>query len=522
MRTIYYLIFVFVFSLLASGCYEDKGNYDYKEINQIKITGIDESYSKVSFQDVLRIEPTITADDASDELSFLWTVNRKERDLDWVEEDIKSDTIGYEKVLDYPVNLQQGIYEVVLRVTNEKNGHQIFNVAELQVMTKFSDGFYLLKDMGNMTEVDLHLPDGSKMVDMLGKSIEGGVFGKPTSLGMIPLYSYIDTLTGKYATSMVITVCTEEQAYIMNLQDMSAIYRHETMFHGDVPQEKPGYIWNNMFCMGYVSDKGIYSSSQAPMYGMYGSGKFGLSLQVKGEDVVPSKYGVYSESYFFFDELNDRFMLMDFNGGLATYDDRGAGNVEKKFKPNGIKHNLLYYGRNFVANESVGYAIMEDSEVAGKRYLYELKLNASNLSNPIDTVIDIASRDKLNTATLFATNELSARVIYCVEGNNLYMYDVNQNTEEKLTPEGLDSSEEITYIYNYYWTQSDDSDNNFDYLVIGTCKNGHYKVYMYETLGGKTYGKPKRVMEGEGKVVKMRFVSSRMTGESVGSFPGSF
>ena len=49
-----------------------------------------------------------------------------------------------------------------------------------------------------------------------------------------------------------------------------------------------------------------------------------------------------------------------------------------------------------------------------------------------------------------------------------------------------------------------------------------YKVYLYEILGGKPYGKPVRVLEGEGKVVKMHYVDPSMSMVSYDYFPNSF
>ena len=47
-------------------------------------------------------------------------------------------------------------------------------------------------------------------------------------------------------------------------------------------------------------------------------------------------------------------------------------------------------------------------------------------------------------------------------------------------------------------------------------------MYLYEILGGKPYGKPVRVLEGEGKVVKMHYVDPSMSMVSYSYFPNSF
>ena len=100
--------------------------------------------------------------------------------------------------------------------------------------------------------------------------------------------------------------------------------------------------------------------------------------------------------------------------------------------------------------------------------------------------------------------------MYFVANNQIYLYDLEQQVEEPLNPTGMAAGEEITYIKNYYWKEDAVTGDNFDYLVFATHQNGKYKVYMYNILGGKPNGGPVRILEGDGKVVSMRFVDKDM------------
>ena len=54
-------ILAVVYIIITFGCvscYEDKGDYDYKAINEISISGIQESYERMKWQD-LRIAPEL-------------------------------------------------------------------------------------------------------------------------------------------------------------------------------------------------------------------------------------------------------------------------------------------------------------------------------------------------------------------------------------------------------------------------------------------------------------------------------
>lgn len=287
------------------------------------------------------------------------------------------------------------------------------------------------------------------------------------------------------------------------------------MFLGEVPTgEKPYYIWRNYLGVGYVCDQGIYFSAQASVHQLLGTGKFGLPALVnESEKTKPSFYGVTADMcWFFFDELKGRLLYLDFNGSLHTFSDTDEEGKEQPYPINGITHKLKFFGMNYIAvdEETNGYALFEDGNDANKLYIYELNLSTSNTYNPIKKVTEVSSASKLNDANLFCTYETTAKVMYFVADNQIYMYDLEQNTEELITPTGMAAGEEITYIKNYYWTEDADEKDNFNYLVFATHQNGKYKVYMYDVLGGKPNGSPVRILEGDGKVVSMRFIDKSM------------
>lgn len=516
--------------LLVTACYEDKGNYDYHEISEIEIAGLEKNYTKTSYQEVLHLEPVVTATGGDSDFDYLWTLNLAKSSATTSERiKIKLDTIGTDRILDFPVNLKQGHYEVTLRITNKSNQLVIYQVIPLNVVTKYSEGFYLLKDMGNSTDLDLHLTDTTVVTDIFLKTEGRHLPDAPVSLGLDPGYCYIDENTGEHVITKTITICTENDVRISNVEDMSTIYTHKTMFLSpDEPQEKPYYIWRNILGVGYLSSKGAYFSTQGTWQGQLGSGKFGYPAYVGNEQspVQPNRNGVFSDEvgFCFFDELQGRFLLLVYTGLLYTYSDLNEDYEETEYKPNGIKHHLKFFGRNFLNKENRGYALFEDATTSGKHYIYQMRLNAK-LHNPIEKVTEVTASSKLNGANLYATNELTAKVMYFVHNNRLYMYDLENNTEETLSPAGMSKDEEITYIGNRYWVNMQDNsgnkEGNFDYLAFATYKNGKYKVYLYEILGGKPYGEPVRILEGEGKVVKIQYLDFDMNLKAFFDFPGS-
>ena len=97
---------LFLGSLLLSSCYDDMGNYDYHEFNEVTINkkGFDTIYQVTSFVDTIRINPI---------LDYKLSENKNLK-FEWV---AVSNALGYteyrlgkEQNLVYPVSLPTGSY----------------------------------------------------------------------------------------------------------------------------------------------------------------------------------------------------------------------------------------------------------------------------------------------------------------------------------------------------------------------------------------------------------------------------
>jgi hypothetical protein len=501
MKTYFIILSIFT-TWLVSSCYQDKGNYAYTEISQVTVTGLAPSYTCMAMQDVLHLAPGITSDQPGETFSCLWTVGNNPYPASAV------DTIGTENELDYPVNLRPGSYTIILRVTNMTNGHATFYTTSLYVLTQFSLGYYVLKDMGDYTELDLHLPDGNIAPDLLEKSTGRRLNGKPRSLGIAFTYYYINPETMTYGMATPLNICTERDAWVMRMEDMGLIYTHNELFLGEVPDDIPYYMTHHGLGLAYMSSKGVYSYM---LIGV-GSGKFGFPVDVQGGCSPNVNSLVMAPTLFFFDDAHHRFLSLGNTGRLSTFDNNGPGGESMPFAANDIPHELLYFGHSFTGQQvHEGFAIFEENAPSKQRYLYRLLLDELTHHNPITSVTSIDPSLKFSQATYFATNELDASLIYFLHDNQLYAYDVRMGTEELLSPAGIGSGEEITYVSNRYYVNPDDAEANFNYLVVGTHQSGKYKLYLYEMLGGKPYGAVKRIMEGNGKVTKMQYTTNKFS-----------
>ncbi len=138
------------FAGFLSACYKDKGNYDYKEINEITISGLASSYSVIYNKDVLHIEPNIkmseTITDPS-RLSYYWIL---------VKGTTRLDTLGTSPVLDYPVDITPDTYVLTLRIVDNETGVAWKAGTNLSIGTLYRTGLMLMGTGENgFAEVDM-------------------------------------------------------------------------------------------------------------------------------------------------------------------------------------------------------------------------------------------------------------------------------------------------------------------------------------------------------------------------------
>src|SRR5687767_328341 len=98
------IIILTAYITFLSACYKDKGNYDYNDINEIKISGLAASYPYV-LGSVLHIEPNIQMSQKDldpSSVEYYWVLYKGET--------IIIDTIGRSAVLDARMNVKTDEY----------------------------------------------------------------------------------------------------------------------------------------------------------------------------------------------------------------------------------------------------------------------------------------------------------------------------------------------------------------------------------------------------------------------------
>lgn len=156
MKNILFLLTIFM-TVVVLGCFDDKGNYDYHEINELQITGLPtEMQMKYRNADTLRVTPVIeaTADDGSmpDRYSFKWEAVSQ---LKVGETQTTSYVIGEERELNYFVEIPDGEYDVNCLVKDTITRVTWKGSFKLKVTTQLNEGWLVLSDVDGYARLDL-------------------------------------------------------------------------------------------------------------------------------------------------------------------------------------------------------------------------------------------------------------------------------------------------------------------------------------------------------------------------------
>ena len=156
--------------LLTTACYSDQGNYDYHEINEVTITGIDREnvYQAYAYQSTLEITPEIHSSMDVDPSQYEYTWRIVPRDADTNKgATLDEFIVSHERNLVYPVQLSDGDYTGFFEVKDPSTGVTWVEDFYLHVFSQGSDGWLIACDDNGRTRLDLIGKDSKGEKDVL-------------------------------------------------------------------------------------------------------------------------------------------------------------------------------------------------------------------------------------------------------------------------------------------------------------------------------------------------------------------
>lgn len=463
----YYLLSIVL--LLSVGCFSDKGNYNYHDINDVTILNIEDDYDVIKGMDILHIEPiiegTLTKGD-SENYSYSWTIGDR--------------TISTEKILNFDIDLEAGSYYLYFKVMDNSSGIEWKKYTYLNVSFPITRGFilasedkegYLQMDMiampsGKDTIIltdmlkDSELPkmkgarkiihtgrSGEKFVRLWALGGDGAYFVDPTSFeGNIS-----NSLMSMLYSSLPIT----EELYPIDIAGVA----------------RDGYGGMNRAIMcnnGWVVSTSLYSEEA------YGNPKNFVKLETT-EPFMPAPYllyaaGNYNGAMVLYDKDGERFVK------IGSYDDwatklNDVGTDVFPWNNKELGRTLVYAENTKNTDGGAGngntFALMSNAD---KTQFWIYKLYAYN-AKKIDGYDVIPAANAVANSSLYAFASNRTLMFYTL-GNKLYAYDYNKGNEKFYDNLNVgNGSDEITMI-------------KFDIQSGSTALNDLYIASYNATTGG--------------------------------------
>lgn len=517
-------IFLCLCTVWIFSCADDKGNYNYKELNDVEIKGLEEEIEVLAFTN-LNITPEfgdfVPTEETHDfEWKIIATTGNKE-----------SQVIGTTRDLNYHVELLADRYNLLYTV-KEKNSDFYYRAqTTLLVNSTVSEGWAVLCSDNNKTRLDFV------------SEITGETYQDILSATDIPQYE------GPRAFQFL----PQGQGY-----DDSPFYLFTD--NGATRLSKNDFAWEPEFAMEYEMGTGettlpyrISASGNQKMlvtesnvhycdFSM-GDGLFGIAINKTytpapaiGCNVAASN--IYSPVFLMYDTEGKQFMYYDKYGvyplfgayeseemgyGVSFLDNYGemilgspvvtgsssivmpVGEYDFKY----MENTMYDPGNNL---DGITYTILTKGN---EFYLYGLQMGdgvllmgeSSDCSYIINKAYygDLSQCTNISNASHFAFSSLRNYMYYAV-GGQVYRVDLSKKTlqaEEQFNLPG----EEITCLKFYLYTEDRNSNRSYD-LIVGSQKagdetsSGILRVYEgFRSEGNFKNAEPSETHEGFAKIV---------------------
>lgn len=479
------------FSLTA--CSEDKGNYDYHDLQELNITGLESDLPVQSFSRLV-LTPSLGENARpDDQYDFEWkAINQNESQ--------EVTILGQNRTLDYEVRLAPGIYTLYFTATEKDTGIFWQTHGTLTVSDTTSEGWMVLCSDEGRARLDI-VSDvtGETYHDILKDN------GMPTFYGP----RKIQWLPGMSDENSPYYLLTDDGATRLGVNGFEWKEEYDFAYENATSGPFAPHSFSvSGFGKMYVSNAKAYYCENMGIEGLYGSpiNKDFSAAPIVGANVAASQ--VYAAVYMIYDVDNKQFMgycpLLTAIGGinpLLSMEDMSvvASSIAGEDGVTGAAFEDFPHGYDFVYMENTKYdpnnglmgttyTILADGD---QRYLYGIQLGDMMLFADCTYVLGKAYYGDLSACTditnennLYAFSSLYNCMYYAV-GNTVYRVDLSSlplKAERQFT---LDN-ETITCLKFNIYQREENSSRSYD-LVVGSVNadnEGFLRIYEGMESGG--------------------------------------
>jgi hypothetical protein len=496
---IYKYLIAACLALFLFSCDEDENIYVYDEHEVITVTGIESDYNLTAYVDRLVLDPEISSSKPGATFEYFWAVY--ETNVQGYAPTL--DTIATTKELDYMIDLTPKGWVLVFGAKNTQTGYQQVVTSNLNISTMFTRGWYVLKDDGSNTDVDLFSTPTSIIPEERFDNVFSQVNGRKlagTARFMALFTNYRTFVTGMNANTRVLTFASSQDASVTELATLGVTNDFDGMFYDAPAVRAPTGFTTALTQAMYVMNDGkvhlIYTMAA-------NVGKFGAPMMINPQN------SPYRLSPFFitelidgptmFDEISSSFVKVPTSGNnFIRFTDAATTQVPA----NNNNLTCIYMGQK-VPMPSRGFGVFQDKSNPATRMILEIVPTPTAFSAIQDV---LSPEEKAYNASMYTLLNGDENLMYFVVGNEIWSRNLSNRFEQLQYT--LPAGEQVTFIRHRKYTESGYAHN---YVMIGTHSGGNYKVRMFEKTAGNLHANPVFTLEGQGRVGDVMYVSPRVS-----------
>ena len=482
MKKIYLYILGLVSMTLVQSCYDDKGNYDYHAVNDMKVE-IPEAKIRMPKETpatvTLTPELTQTLAENEDNLTFEWKK---------LKPDAKIGSMRLADYMDYSIGkICQVVVEpnnpesigMMLIVTDKTTGQKWYQLGKVAVVKPLNPAWFVLQEDADQKGIVGAIegnPDGFFAYAVVFKSETGESFtleGKPLAIAAKGNYGYgsmggtkfanltiatdkniatysPSTLTMKYGTNKILF----ENA-LNNVPVNLSYYKMDKKGEMFVTDKKAYFAYDDGWCVPYsVYDKQVNSDGEEKQVAFLPTCSATFSNYVLAYNPATHRFRIGSAFSSMMDYFGTSYYYSQYYRKGSQWKDKkplvfrdlsedADGNYA--FDPSNVDASLqildILRGGD---NGNYAYAVMA-SEGASQITVFRF----SNADDPLCAgkyTIDLDPSIDLKTAKFAASQAYSAHFIFMAAGNSVYRIDMERQKIEKIYSYDADANAKIACL----------------------------------------------------------------------------
>lgn len=463
---------ILLLAVVFTGCYKDKGNYKYNNLNKLTIEADVTGPVSVLLQDTLTINITLTETMPSTAgYEYEWVLYQN------IAAPLTRWNLGTTKNLKVQITQTPGAYKLDYFVKDKATGVSVMKTFTVNIVGKFNEGWLVLDEESGECDLSMIAPNDAVFRNIYSAANRGAV---------LPGGSHRVTITrDRLGVQKVYVLSPNEftQPYFVDFLKVSSF---NDQFWGVPSIKKPQEYFiegsSNEVMLNNGYPFGMTTLVPAP---------YKLGLQAPGTwDLEP--YSIYSNTngFVFYDKLAQRFYKFN----LADMVPFAAPPSSAVFNVNNVAKKMLFAGAGTGSLYNCLFRNNNDDSV------FAFTLNPS-LTNPaVDTAfIPAANAPGLVTAKSFVSSKLLPHVYY-VNGNKLYLLDIPARRARVVYTFPVGTEVASMKLHINLKTTADVYQNK--QIAVAANEGSAGKVYLFtiEATGDFTGNTYRKLYSGFGKV----------------------